>query len=357
MPDVREYPWHALEHLSRQGIRSFRRLRGLLGHGRGVASALSELTGTEVEIVVRHLGSARPSRAGREIVLELHGSGAHVAVWLEPDGVHALLARTLGRPLGLTRADSELGSTLSGAVAALALETARRLSSSPVHLANRAPAGEAFELEATLLIDGQPFVALLRTWFDGVSVEPASDLAALGQAQIDVPLVVALSTASRAELSELDVGDAWFPGAGLWIDSALRGRGVLAAPASERGIWVDLPQGGAVVLRGEAADLALDTPIDREASQAMSASETKPEISLAEVALEAPVVVRVELGTVSLSAADVSALRPGDVLETGRRLAEPVVLRVGGKAIARGDLVDVEGELGVRIRELIGRES
>ena len=70
----------------------------------------------------------------------------------------------------------------------------------------------------------------------------------------------------------------------------------------------------------------------------------------------APVVVRVEIGTVSVNAGDVASLRPGDVLHTGKRLAEPVVLRVGGRAIARGDLVDVEGELGVRVRELLVRE-
>jgi flagellar motor switch protein FliM len=43
------------------------------------------------------------------------------------------------------------------------------------------------------------------------------------------------------------------------------------------------------------------------------------------------------------------------VIETGRRIAEPVTLRVAGQVVARGELVDVEGELGVRIRELFGR--
>jgi type III secretion system YscQ/HrcQ family protein len=74
--------------------------------------------------------------------------------------------------------------------------------------------------------------------------------------------------------------------------------------------------------------------------------------TLTEAALEAPVVVRIELGAVSMTAADWAKLRPGDVIDSGRRLAEPVVLRVGGRVVARGELVDVEGDLGVRVREL-----
>ncbi len=102
-------------------------------------------------------------------------------------------------------------------------------------------------------------------------------------------------------------------------------------------------------------ELALDV-LPAEAQAAMAADD-KAQDALAQIALDAPVVLRIELGSVSLNAGDLAALKPGDVLETGKRLGEAVTLRVGGRAIARGDLVDVEGELGVRIRELVGRES
>ncbi len=74
----------------------------------------------------------------------------------------------------------------------------------------------------------------------------------------------------------------------------------------------------------------------------------------ADAALDAPLVVRVELGVVTMTAREWARLRPGDVIETGRRIAEPVVLRIAGRAVAKGELVDIEGELGVRIRELGG---
>jgi flagellar motor switch/type III secretory pathway protein FliN len=78
--------------------------------------------------------------------------------------------------------------------------------------------------------------------------------------------------------------------------------------------------------------------------------------SIEEAVLDAPIVVRVEVGAVSMTAAEWARLRAGDVIETGRRLNEPVVLRVAGREVARGELCDIEGELGVRIRELANGE-
>jgi flagellar motor switch protein FliN/FliY len=73
--------------------------------------------------------------------------------------------------------------------------------------------------------------------------------------------------------------------------------------------------------------------------------------------LDAPIVVRIELGAVTMTARQWSELEPGDVIETGCRIAEPVVLRVGGREVARGELVSIEGELGVRIRKLAENTS
>jgi flagellar motor switch/type III secretory pathway protein FliN len=75
---------------------------------------------------------------------------------------------------------------------------------------------------------------------------------------------------------------------------------------------------------------------------------------VADALADAPVVVRVELGTVTLSAREWASVRTGDVLTTGTRIAERATLRVGGMVVARGELVDVEGEIGVRIHEIVG---
>ena len=73
--------------------------------------------------------------------------------------------------------------------------------------------------------------------------------------------------------------------------------------------------------------------------------------TMAEAVLDAPVVVRVEMGSVTLTAKEWAGLAAGDVIAMGKRVAEPVVLRVAGVEVARGELVDIEGELGVRILE------
>ena len=70
-----------------------------------------------------------------------------------------------------------------------------------------------------------------------------------------------------------------------------------------------------------------------------------------EVILDAPLVVRVELGAVTLTAREWASLGAGDVIALGRRVSEPIILRVAGVEVARGELVDIEGELGVRIRQ------
>jgi type III secretion system YscQ/HrcQ family protein len=64
------------------------------------------------------------------------------------------------------------------------------------------------------------------------------------------------------------------------------------------------------------------------------------------------VAMSVELGRVTVSAADVVSLRAGQVIELSRAPGEPVDLMVDGKRIGKGELVEIDGELGVRILSL-----
>ena len=51
-----------------------------------------------------------------------------------------------------------------------------------------------------------------------------------------------------------------------------------------------------------------------------------------------------------------AVLARGDVVTLGRRVGEPVLLRVGGIPVARGDLVEIDGEVGVRIVERLAED-
>jgi flagellar motor switch protein FliN/FliY len=65
--------------------------------------------------------------------------------------------------------------------------------------------------------------------------------------------------------------------------------------------------------------------------------------------------VTVELGRVRLKVKDLLRLVEGSVVELDRAAGAPVDVLVNGSIVARGDVVVVDDELGVRITELIKR--
>lgn len=69
---------------------------------------------------------------------------------------------------------------------------------------------------------------------------------------------------------------------------------------------------------------------------------------------DVPLQIAVELARVPVTAQQVVGMRAGQVLELNRGPGEPVELSVNGKVVARGELVEVEGQLGVRIIALAG---
>jgi type III secretion protein Q len=62
--------------------------------------------------------------------------------------------------------------------------------------------------------------------------------------------------------------------------------------------------------------------------------------------------VHVELAARRMSLESLARLRPGQVLELDCKATDPVDLIAEGRRIARGELVDIEGRLGVRVTQL-----
>jgi type III secretion system YscQ/HrcQ family protein len=313
-----------------------------------ISHELAELVAARVELSFRPLGRAPVREHFLEIVLDL---GARtLGIGVSPDLATALLGRILGRAITLERPDATLDASLRGALAALAVEAARRVAREPVALSPGPLAEPGAAVDLTVRVDGKPHAAYVLLGGSGPSgIEAPATLAELGDIEVALPLVVAVSLATRAELARLRPGSAWLPGSGALVDARGFGRGVLAAPNGDGGAPADLTADGQVVLREGRVALTPDEASARHGEMA----EANGDDTLTDAVLEAPVVVRVELGTVSMPASDWAKLRPGDVIETGTRVAEPVVLRIAGRAVARGELVDVDGELGVRIRELV----
>ena len=70
---------------------------------------------------------------------------------------------------------------------------------------------------------------------------------------------------------------------------------------------------------------------------------------------EVELTVTVELGRVRLPLRDLLRLQEGSVIELERLAGTPVDVLANGTPVARGDVVVVGDELGVRISELLGR--
>jgi type III secretion system YscQ/HrcQ family protein len=74
---------------------------------------------------------------------------------------------------------------------------------------------------------------------------------------------------------------------------------------------------------------------------------------LLNLAPDIPVQVVVVMGRKSVTVKDLLAMRMGQVVDMDRAPTEPVDLVVGGKLIAKGELVEVDGKLGVRVLKII----
>jgi len=94
----------------------------------------------------------------------------------------------------------------------------------------------------------------------------------------------------------------------------------------------------------------LFTPITPPERNSMS-DETV--LNHAEAAIAgAPIEVVAECGRITLPVDELMSLRPGAVLPLGATGPANIQLRVGGRMWARGELVNVEGQLGVRVTSL-----
>jgi flagellar motor switch/type III secretory pathway protein FliN len=395
------FPWKSLETTRGLDVAALRAVRGWVAQRvrlDALGVALTGLVGDDVRLLVgRATGAGAPTiRAG-----ELEGSTAP----LERDG-----GRGLDEGVGvvLTRADDDPTATalldvesalaaavvsrvvrrpppvvtslaappsaaLAGAFAAVVVAAARRAhtTASPLRVV---AAGMTSDLETefgrgdqgvlavsfTVLVGDEAYAARLVLRRETVSVPSspawtAGALASLGALPLSIPIVACATRAQVADVAALRVGDAWLPGAwplelakGSTASASLHGPVLLAAPGATSGVRARLAPGGRLVLSGEA---------DGVCAAEADMTESDGERALLEAVGDVPVVVRVEIGEARMAARDWASLGRGDVITLGRRVGELVLLRVGGVAIARGELVNVDGEIGVRIAERLAGDT
>lgn len=375
--NVRPFPFAALESLTRADVAAAARVRR-------AARELAPLA--KVERAIEELVDSAVSITAHPIRRPVAGRGADdaIGVLVAPSGERATSRRILIEVDGalgvalVTRAlrqraprivDPSRGASpaVAGAFAAVVLAVLRRVhAGAPMKVL---AAGPGADLERDLRnaerdlttasfavnVGGDTYEARVTvpdaaaSAFSRVPATLSRDaLLAMGDAAIALPLLVTSTPATRADVDALAFGDVFVPTSlALHVGAAgeLSGAVTLIAPSSEHGLACDLAGDGRLVVRDRLDSHAME--IVMPAADSADSSSTRTTTTAA--VEDAPVVVRVELGTVEMKAREWAELGPGDVITLGRRVGDPAVLRVGGVELARGELVQVDGEYGVRI--------
>jgi flagellar motor switch protein FliN/FliY len=72
---------------------------------------------------------------------------------------------------------------------------------------------------------------------------------------------------------------------------------------------------------------------------------------------DVPVELAVEIGRTRMTIRETLALGPGSIVTLNRLAGEPVDLLVNGKPIARGEVVVIDEEFGLRVTEVVASET
>lgn len=76
-----------------------------------------------------------------------------------------------------------------------------------------------------------------------------------------------------------------------------------------------------------------------------------------EMFAQIPITVNVELGHTNMTLQDVLGLKEGAIIELDRLAGEPLDLVVKGQLIARGEVVAVDDNYGLRITEVLSKKQ
>lgn len=333
-PNFSPFPFARLQRVTRREAALSSVLARWIS-SRPLGARCAKLAGGPVTVELRGMHSAavgtlepthaaaagRPGRASIDphaAIAEVRIAGAAFVLAGSSRPVRSLAQRLLGGPTELA-APRPL-STVEHAIWALALATAIEdmgLAAEVWPLADLDPdlARDALQIELTIDLAGTPCSVVVLCPRDlELRVPPVRALPAW---PIDMPVVVGSCAVPRDSLSQLAIRDVITLDGhlALWI-----GDGTIGLAATTGAVEAKVTTGYG------ARDMALPD--------------------------EAHVELVVQLGTTRLTLRQLGELAPGAIVALGRPLAGPYEVRAAGRLIGQGELVDVDGEVGVRIVSL-----
>lgn len=374
--EVRPYPYASLRRISRaEAARTNALLRRLpTWSGARERAAVDALLGTSCTLVVGAASLVAPRTSGLSspsvFVLLVGSEHGRRPIIVEIDALLAasVLDRVLGGdgnvppfPLPLTEVERGILTYVAGRLLADAGAASIRVAAV---LTERSVAFEALGEGPHLLLPFEvtiaPRAGMVHVWANEFELArvlppPSRSPHAFRDAPIDLAIEIGWGRLPREEVGSLRVGDA------LVLDRISVKR--------DHDRWE-----GAAELRTSRRSPTLHCTLDRERltlerverypgneldrgfpARGRTMSDEKSE-SVLELLADTPIELTVELGRCTLSFEEVAALRPGAIVATGVRIGEVVTIRAADRAIATGELVDLEGEVAVRIDRLVNAE-
>ena len=104
------------------------------------------------------------------------------------------------------------------------------------------------------------------------------------------------------------------------------------------------------------------TDVDMTAAVAASLEElgsTVEQVQAGDLSLvlDVPVEAAVEIGRTTMTIRETLAIAPGSIIALNKLAGEPVDLLVNGKRIARGEVVAIDEEFGLRVTEVLSQRA
>ena len=216
-----------------------------------------------------------------------------------------------------------------------------------------APLPHAFALQLEALEGSQAIAGVLRSDSLGLllmaglasALPPRAGPLAVAALPLHLYLDIGYATLAIDELQQLGLGDVVplahsfvSPERVLWLQAPGAG-----------GLHVQLPATPAEAQDSAAAQAPFLTVV-QSWNHAMPALD--PPLDEAASFDAIPVRLSFDLGEISLTLAELRALQPGQAIQLGHPLASAVRIRVNGALIGEGELVEIDGLLGVSVRQL-----
>lgn len=361
---VAPFPFERLPRVAREDAVALRRVaRALPSDHAAMRERLGGLLGGAVALTPDVLHRCPPGELHRSlgeplvaVVLEGASPAARIAVELAPGLAEWIVLRTLGGEAEGTHGQAPLRELERGV---LAWASAHVLGPSTWFVRDVVTSASALQdvigdegsvvWSAWLRVDQR--AGVVRVWVaDGAPLTPSPSTTTRPWLSLELRLLVDVVTSTADELATLALGDVVLLDR---CDALPLRRASLCARGSRAGYEVARDDarddagddGGWRVVQRMPPEPGAQAPKERRVDDQEQAD------TLAAVG-DAPVELSVELARFSMTLRELAALRPGEVVPGGRAIGERVTLRAGDRAVAEGELVDLDGEVGVRLTAL-----